>query len=152
MKSIFECTAEHRTACQVNLNDLPDIIRKRTDWDYTVTTTGTGCLLKPTFRNMPYRNSFVPEIDITVSRDDTQTVLHMCGRPVTFVRIFMGIWFGFLLPVQALLLILAFTANLDSIFPVFIPAIMMVFGYLLCKLATRATFRSIVQAIQPPLP
>lgn len=148
MKSIFECTAEHRAACPVVLDELPAVIRKRTGWDYSFTQTDSGCFLKPTFRDMPYHNSFVPEIDMVISRNDTQTVLHFRGQPVKAIRIFMGFWFGFLLPMELLFLVLAFTSHMDSLFPVFIPLIMMVFGYLLCKLATRAIFHSIVKAIQ----
>ena len=154
MKSIFIQTAEIIIASTTSLsclNDLPGLIRKHTDWDYSCAQTDTGCFLKPTFRNMPYRNSFVPEIDVVVSHNDTQTVLYMRGRPVMFVRVFMTIWFGFALMMEIFLLALAITSNLDSLFPVFIPLIMCAFGYLLCKIATGATFRSVVKAIQKEL-
>lgn len=154
MKSIFSQTAKHSiadTICPVCLNDLPQLIRKHTDWDYTCTQTDRGYYLKPTFHNMPYRNSFVPEIDIVVSRNDAQTVLYMSGWPVKFVRIFMAIWFSLLLMMEVFLLVLAISSNLDRLFPVFIPLIMCAFGYLLCKIATGATFRSVIKAIQKEL-
>ena len=154
MKSIFSQTAEHsiaNTTYPACLNDLPKLIRKHTDWDYTCTQTETGYYLKPTFRNMPHRNAFVPEIDVVVSHNNAQIVLHMSGQPVTFVRVFMAIWFSFALMMEVFLLALAITSNLDSLFPVFIPLIMCAFGYLLCKIATRATFRSVVKAIQEEL-
>lgn len=154
MKSIFLQTAEHsiaNTTYPAYLNDLPKLIRKYTDWDYACTQTDTGYYLKPTFRNMPYGNSFVPEIDIVVSCNDTQTVLHMMGQPVKFVRVFMAIWFGFALMMEVFLLALAITSSLDSLFPEFIPVILCAFGYLLCKIATGATFRSVVKAIQKEL-
>jgi len=154
MKSIFSQAAEHRMAsatCPTCLNDLPKLIRKHTDWDYSCAQTDSGYFLEPTFRNMPYRNSFVPEIDIVVTRNDVQSILYMVGRPVKFVRIFMAIWFGFALMMEVFLLALAITSNLDSLFPVFIPIILCVFGYLLCKIATGATFKSVMKAIKKEL-
>ena len=56
---------------------LPEVIRQHTDWDYTYQQRLTGCSLKPTFRNMPYRNSFVPEIEIVISNRDSQTELQL---------------------------------------------------------------------------
>jgi hypothetical protein len=97
---------------------------------------------------MPYRNSFVPEIDIVISNRDSKTELQMIGRPVKFVRVFMAFWFSFLLVMQVFIVILAITSSLDSLFPLFIPLAMCTFGYLLCKLATKATFNSVVKAIK----
>lgn len=154
MKSIFTQTAEHiiaSTTYPICLNDLPKLIRKHTVWDYSCEQTDIGYFLKPTFSNMPYRNSFVPEIDVVVSRNDTQTLLCMNGQPVKSVRIFMTFWFSFLLMMEVFLLALAITSNLDSLFPVLIPIILCVFGYLLCKIATRATFKSVMKAIQKEL-
>lgn len=154
MKSIFTQTAEHSTAsstCSQNLRNLPDLIRKHTGLDYAYVQTDTGCLLKPTFRNMPYRNSFVPEIDIMVSCNGTQTILQIQGQPVKFVRTFMVFWFGGLLLMEAFLLVLAAASNLDSLFLAFIPVIMCIFGYLLCKTATGITFQSVIKAIEKEL-
>ena len=127
---------------------LPEVIRQYTDWDYAYQQKTTGCSLKPTFRNMPYRNSFVPEIIIVISNRDSQTELQMKGQPVKFVRVFMALWFSFLLVLEVFFIILAITSNLDRLFPLFIPFAMCAFGYLLCKLATKATFNSIVKAIK----
>ncbi len=154
MKSLFTQKAEYNiasTTFPICLNDLPKLIRKHTDWDYSCAQTSAGCFLKPTFRDMPYRNSFVPEIDIVISRNDAQTILYMCGQPVKLVRVFMAIWFGSALMVEVFLLALAITSSLDSLFPIFIPIIMCVFGYVLCKIATRATFKSVMKAIQKEL-
>ena len=127
---------------------LPDVILKYTDWDYSCQETDTGCFLKPTFRHMPCRNSFVPEIDVVVSSCGEHTILQMRGQPVKFVRIFMAIWFVFLLMFELCFLVLAITSKLDSIFPVFVPIGMCAFGYLLCKLATKTTFHSVINAIR----
>ena len=127
---------------------LPEVIRQHTDWDYAYQQETKGCSLKPTFRNMPYRNSFVPEIDIVISNRDSQTELQMIGQPVKFVRVFMALWFSFLLAMEVFFIILAITSNLDSLFLLIIPLVMCAFGYLLCKLATKATFNSVVRAIK----
>ena len=127
---------------------LPEVIRQHTDWDYAYQQKTKGCSLKPTFRNMPYTNSFVPEIDVVISNHNSQTELQMIGQPVKFVRVFMALWFSFLLALQVYFIILAITSNLDGLFPLFIPLVMCAFGYLLCKLATKATFNSVVKAIK----
>ena len=127
---------------------LPEVIRQHTDWDYAYQQKTKGCRLKPTFRNMPYTNSFVPEIEIVISDRDSQTELQMIGQPVKFVRVFMALWFSFLMAMEVFFVILAITSNLDSLFPLFIPLAMCAFGYLLCKLATKATFNSVVKAIK----
>ena len=127
---------------------LPEVIRQHTDWDYAYQQKTKGCSLKPTFRNMPYRNSFVPEIDVVISNQNSQTELQIIGQPVKIVRIFMALWFSFLLAMEAFFIILSITSNLDSLFPLFIPLAMCTFGYLLCKLATKATFNSVVNAIK----
>ena len=151
MKRLFTQIAEHRINYAVNsdfVQKLPELICKHTDWEYKYQQRNDGCFLKPTFRNMLHRNSFVPEINITVSAHEEYTTLHITGRPEKSVRIFMAFWFGFLSLMEVLLLVLAITSNLDSITPVFIPIAMCSFGYLLCELATKATFNSVMRAIQ----
>ena len=151
MMKIFTEKATHCINKAFSSNDfgvLPEVIRRHTDWDYSYQQKSTGCSLKPTFRNMPYRNSFVPEIDIVISNRDSQTELQMTGQPTKYVRVFMALWFSFLLVMLAFLIILAFKSKLESLFPIFIPLAMCAFGYLLCKLATKATFNSVVNAIK----
>ena len=128
---------------------LPKAICQRAGWKYTCGTLPDGYLLEPTFRDMPYRNSFVPEVTVRVSRDKGQCSLHMNCRPVMFIRIFMGIWFGGLLRMELLLLLIAAVSGLgDDWFPVLIPVLMCAFGYLLCKIGTDRTSRSVIKAIQ----
>ncbi|MBQ8212782.1 MAG: hypothetical protein IJZ80_02140 [Clostridia bacterium] len=151
MTTLFTQIANHsinNTICSDFFKKVPEAILKHTDWNYSCQQTDNGCFLKPIFRNMPYRNSFVPEIDIVVSFHEGNTILHISGQPVKSVRIFMALWFVFFLMMEMLLLILAIGSQLDSIFPVFVPIGMCTFGYLLCKLATKATFNSVVNAIQ----
>ena len=138
----------NKTISTNGLEILPDVIRQHTNYDYACHQKTTGCSLKPTFRNMPYRNAFVPEIDVVISNHNSQTELQMIGQPVKFVRVFMALWFSFLLVMEVIFAILAISSNLDSLFLLIIPLAMCAFGYLLCKLGTKATFNSVVKAIK----
>ena len=126
---------------------LPERIRQHTDWDFSCQQTERGYFLKPTFRNMPYRNAFVPEIDIVISCCEERSILHISGRPVKSIRIFIALWFSFLLMIEAFFLILVLTSKLNCIFPLFIPPAMCVLGYLLCNLFAKTAFKSVVKAI-----
>ena len=121
-------------------------------WKYNYTQKAEGYLLIPTFRDMSYRNSFVPEISVIVSQSNGRTTLHMKGQPVKVVRAFMGLWFAGVLGMELLLLLIAVISGLDSLSILFVPIFMGVFGYLLCKVTTRVTFRSVVKAIQKAFP
>ena len=148
---LFTVMATHCINKTISTNGfeiLPEVIRQHTDWDYAYQQKIKGCSLKPTFRNMPYRNSFVPEINVVISNRDSQTELQMIGQPVKFVRVFMALWFSFLLVMEVFFVILAITSNLDSLLLLFIPLAMCAFGYLFCKLGMKATFNSVVKAIK----
>ena len=151
MKRPFIQTVEYKINSDISpdfFEKLPEVIVKHTYWNYSYQQRDAGCFLKPIFQNMPYRNSFVPEIEIVVSRHDAETMLHISGRPVKFVRFFMVLWFGFLSIVEVLLLLLAMFSELNNIIPILIPVAMCIFAYLLCELGTKLTFHSIVKAIQ----
>ena len=99
MKSVlvpFTQTAEYSTDSTFggeSLKELPSAILKHTQWEYLYQKTENGCFLKPTFRNMPGRNSFVPEIDITLSSREEKTVLSISGKPIKVVGKFMAFYF-----------------------------------------------------------
>ena len=142
---------------EINISVLPTenmaeilvkAIRQHSGWNYSCVQEEDGYLLKPTFRDMPYRNSFLPEIAVTVSQNEGETVLHLCARLVRFVRLFMGIWFAGLLLMEAFLVIIVAVSGMHSSFPALIPLGMCVLGYLSCKLGVMSTFRQIVRAIQ----
>ena len=57
----------------------------------------------------------------------------------------------YLLIIEVFLIAMAVTSDLEHLFPVFLPILMCVFGYLLCKIATGLTFKSVVKAIQKEL-
>ena len=155
MKTDFSQTAEHCVSGTIDaeaINSLPEGILRRTGLPYTCTQTDDGWFLQPTFLNMYYRNSFVPEIDVIVSQNNGLTSLQMKGQPVKYVRNFMRFWFTSLLIIEAILLVAVALSGLEKLFAVFIPVVMSIFGYLLCKIATKATFCVVVKAIQKELP
>lgn len=125
---------------------LPNSITQHTGIDYSCVKTGEGCILRPTLRKMPYRNSFVPEIVVEVSQNKEQTTLCLTGKPVMAVRVFMWMWFSFFLVIGAAFL---FAGRMDRIVFVFLPAI---FGYFLFKIATKVTFQVVLRSIQREYP
>ena len=128
----FAQTTQHsinKAICSDFFEKLPEVIRKHSDLDYLlIHQCDKGCILKPTFRNMPYSNSFVPEM--------------------RFVRVFMAFYFSFLLAMEVFLIHFVATFKPDSVFSVFIPVVMCVFGYFLCQIATKVTFNSVIKAIK----
>ncbi len=154
MKRIFSSSAKHSiktTVFPVYLQKLPEAILKHVDWDYSYEQTDDGCLLKPTFQNMPYKNSFVPELDITITEKGDEAVLHITGKPVKSVRIFNICFCAFLLVIEALLLISFITSGINNIFPLFIPIGIIVLNFLLLKLGIKITFKSVVRAVRKEL-
>lgn len=153
MKIGFSQTAEHTMSGSVGADfpkRLSEAIHRHTACNYVCIPKEDGYVLKPSFRNMPYRNSFVPEVYIDISRNNGQTALHLKGQPVKYVRIFMWVWIAFLLVMEVIFL--AASSEMDSLFPVFIPAVMVMFGYFLCAIATKATFHAVVKAIRKEFP
>ena len=152
----FSVSEVHRTQVPVTeafAGQLLHAIHEYTNYKYTCEQTPTGYLLNPSFRaflrdNM-YRNSFIPEITVTVSQDQGQTVLHMTGKPVKKNRIFLYIWTGVLL---ILGLIGAARFGLWNPPAGLIPMGMGIYGYLLGKLGTRFSFHTVVKAIARDFP
>lgn len=155
MKIGFSQTAEYTISGSLGTDfpkRLSEALCLRTDWNYLCIQKNDCYFLKPSFRNMPYINSFVPEIEIRISQNDGKTSLHMTGQPVKFIRIFIRIWFGFLLLMGALSLIAVAASGTDGLIFVLGCVVMGVFGYLLCEIGTKVTFRSVVEAIQKEFP
>ena len=151
MKALLAQTAKHEIDNAIpstTFEKLPEIIREHTDWEYTYRQTSNGCLLKPTFRNMQYRNSFIPEIDITVSCDETHTTLHISGRPVKSVRIFLALFYAIWSVLSVLLIIQAIASQQGILFIAIIPLVLGTFFLLVGKFSLQAIFNSIVKAIQ----
>ena len=126
---------------------LPGLISKYTDLDYTYQKKNGGCFLYPSFGNMSCRNAFVPEIDIVFSSEEADDVICISGRPVKVVRIFMTLWFVFSLLAEGLLIVDVLTAESDSL-ELLIPFAIGVFGFLVCKLFTKAAFDAVVKVIK----
>lgn len=155
MKAFFEQSATHKIDNAIpftTFEKLPEIIREHTDWEYTYRQTSTGCFLKPTFRNMQYRNSFIPEIDITVSCDEAHTTLHISGRPVKSVRIFMTLFYAIWSVLSEWLIIQAITSQQGILFIAIMPLVLGAFFLLIVKFSLQAIFNSIVKAIQKEFP
>ena len=127
-------------------------IQRQTEWGYICRKTDAGYYLKPTFRNMPYRNSFVPEIFIEAAENDGLTILHMRGRPVKIIRYFSAFFSFFCLLFQIDCFAILFTCGMDNLIPLFIPAALFIFNYLLCKLGTKFSFRKVIEAIENEFP
>jgi hypothetical protein len=155
MKAFFEQSATHKidnATASTAFEKLPEIIREHTDWEYAYQATNTGCLLKPTFRNMQYRNCFIPEIDISVSCDEAHTTLHISGRPVKSVRIFMTLFYAIWSVLSVWLIIQAITSQQGILFIAILPLVLGAFFLLIEKFSLQATFNSIVKAIQKEFP
>ena len=151
----FSCSAMHfiQGSLPTQFSDvLPDAIRKHSGWSYSCMQTKDVYLLQPIFHNMPYRNSFVPEITIRFEESSGKTMLQITGQPIQAVRVFIRLWLTGALALQLLLLGIMVISGKIEVIPLFIPSIMLIFGYLLCKLGTRAPFRSIVTAIMKEFP
>ena len=130
---------------------LPEKIAYYTGWNYKIEQITDGYLLTPTFKKAPYRNSFVPEITVCISPSDGETVVQFVGQPVLFTRVFMGVWFCTLAFFAVVFLSLFLLGAMETPWFLLAPAGMGVFGYLLCKLGTKYTFRSIMKAIRGAL-
>jgi len=155
MKALLAQTAKHEINNAIpsaSFEKLPEIIREHTDWEYAYQATNTGCLLKPTFRNMQYRNCFIPEIDISVSCDKAHTTLRISGRPVKSVRIFLALFYAIWSVFSVLLIIQAITTQQDILFIAILPLILGAFFLLVGKFSLQAIFNSIVKAIQKEFP
>ena len=133
------------------LEKLPEMIQEHTDWNYSCELRNYGCLLKPCFCNMPYRNSFVPEIEISASENDSQIILDIKGRPTKSVRIFTLVWCAVLAFLEMFFLVMVATSQWRIGFSVFVPVVIGVFLYLLCKISTKLTFSAVVKAIRKEL-
>ncbi len=142
----------HDTLSEDFFTGLPIAIHQQTEWSYICRKTERGYYLKPTFRNMPYRNSFVPEIFIEAAENDGLTILHMRGRPVKIIRYFSAFFSFFCLLFQIACFAILFTCGMDNLIPLFIPAALLVFNFSLCILGTKFSFRKVIEAIQNELP
>ena len=145
--------------CRISVPDgavLPELllnaIHSHTDLRYSWEQTANGFFLKPRFREIPYRNSFLPELTVTVSREGDSADLQITGRPVNYVRIGVQIWIICVLLFWIPVLVGAAASAWDSIIPVLIPPFMAVFAYLLCKLGMLFPFRSVINAIEKAYP
>ena len=76
---------------------MPEVIYEHTDYSYKYVKTNTGCVLLPTFSKDSARHSFVPQINIDVSKSNGQTNFKITVKPVHFVRFFMIFLYAFII-------------------------------------------------------
>ena len=138
-----------------NAENLTERIDKalRTHYNrpYTCQKTADGCFLKPVFRNVLCRNSFVLEYSVVVSQKDNPTTLQIQGKLPRFVLFFIIFWLAAVAFLEMVVLATAVTSGLDTPILFFVPVAMFVFGYLFCELGTKFAFRNVVKAIQTGL-
>jgi len=130
---------------------LTDKLLRESGIKYECTSTNDGYFLKPILGFTWRRNSFTPEITISVSQCDEKTELHLTGRPVKSVRRFVKMFISFSLLLGVLELAIAAFSGLDSLIPLFIPFVMSILGYFMCKFATKADFQTVVNTISKVL-
>ena len=130
---------------------LTDKLLRESEIKYVCTSTNYGYFMKPMWGFTLRRNSFTPEIIISVSQDGEKTVLHLTGQPIKAVQRFVKFYIFFTLLMEVFVLAIAAFSELDSIIPLFIPIVMCIFGYFLCKLATKADFKTVVNTISKVL-
>ena len=158
----FSCKSElytHKSPGAEQLKKLPGAISHRTGLKYTIEETNDGCRLKPAFHIAPspyrksfQRNSFIPEIEISISRLDGQSCLNIKGKPSEYISAFVMLLFGFLLILELLLIVFAAFGGSGSLFiAAAAPVIIAVFAYVLCKTAVKYSFNYVVEIIREEL-
>ena len=138
----------NKIVCADYFHALPTVIHQYTKFNYSIEQHKGRYYLKPSFHNVPYRNVFLPEIEIITSKNGDHTCLCITGRLVKPIIIFIKFWFGSLFVMELLLLVIAATIGLNNLFPIFLPIIICAFSYLLCKISTKLTFQTVVNVIQ----
>lgn len=133
------------------LEFLPNVIYKKTGYNYSLEHADNGCFLKPSFDHMSNRNSFVPEVNIDFQDAGGQHFLRIKGQPVKDARIFMKVWIAFALLIEIIGIIAVVITGIDRIVFAIFPAILALFGYSLCKIVTKITFKSVLKIIQNEL-
>ena len=117
---------------------------------YRYTKTPRGFILTPKHRFFSARglgsNSFWPEI-IAVHGDVPHTLQLTC-RPPCFVRLFLTIWFGFVLLMTACWTLIYLTEAPQEIEPLIVLAAMLALGYLTARFGARFSADKILQILQ----
>lgn len=142
----------HGTLCDGFGGSLQNAIHQCTGLQYTCIETENGYFLQPVIRVFPFRNFYVPEIEIDISLSAEHITLNLIGRPVKSVRGFMNLWFGGLLAAEAALMIAAITSNLEKPLAILIPLGMCLLGYLFGEITTKVTFFFVLKAIRKAFP
>ena len=155
MKIRFLQTADHWTNIPMD-QDLSDrflhAIHEYTNLSYSCEKTENGYFLNPIFRKSFWRNSFLPEISVSVSESSNQTCLHLEGQPIAFVRSFVSVCCIGSLVLGLFALIIMLASGEQEALAVIIPVVICIYSYLLCQLATKITFHNVLRAIKREFP
>ncbi len=118
-------------------------------YDTKSTKKYSGQIIENSFyikRIINYKNSFLPRIEGTIISDIRGTKVNIKMRLYPLVLIFMIIWFTGL-SIVTFIILSARDGNNNNIFPLIIPFIMILFGYLLFtipfKIESRIAFKDI---------
>lgn len=136
-----------------NLSDhFLHAIHEYTNLSYFCTKTASGYFLEPLFRHTLWRNSFMPEITVSICQDADRDHLHIEGQPVKSVRIFVSICFWGSLAMALFSLVAALISDGTEAGCAIIPLVIAIYSFFLCTLATTATFHNVVNAIKKEFP
>ena len=130
---------------------LPENISRDALWQYECEKTADGCCLTPTFKDVPYRNAFVPEIEIHLSYVAGETIVTVCGRLAKSVRAFARFWFGALAFFEVFLLAAVPFGKLQVWYGPLLPLGMAAFGYLMSKIGLMLGFWFFTKPIRAAL-
>lgn len=151
MKAVFSHTAEVSLKIPPETDlpgRLPQAIYRWSGLPYACQRGQDGCFLRPQPHRLGYRNSFIPEISVTVTQQGEQTVLRLVGQPVEFVRIFMRVWFAIVFSFLLTILLTFAKTGAYTAAGILVPLGMAVFGYLMTRIGTAVPFRQVTEAIR----
>ena len=127
---------------------LTNAVRARCGWEYVWVKKGSGYCLIPdgktysgSYVGYPNRNSFVPQIDVTVESRDGRNVLRLKGRPMKSVCVFVALIVCLALVSVPAYFVTEGTWKLGGI----VSAVVI---YLTGEFGTRSTFKAVVKAIR----
>ena len=130
---------------------LPEKIHCYTGRQYECEKTADGCCLTPAFKDVLYRNAFVPEIEIHLSYVAGETIVTVCGRLAKSVRAFARFWFGALAFFEVFLLAAVPFGKLQVWYGPLLPLGMAAFGYLMSKIGLMLGFWFFTKPIRAAL-
>lgn len=103
-------------------------------------------LMKP--RTGLGNRSFWPEVEISLEKEEALTVLHITCRPMEFVRVFLAIYFGFAMVMEAIGILLVLFGGLEKAAFAIIPWVLCVAAWLMAAIGTDVCSKKIIKAME----